>query len=364
MAQHRKGRFSLRKTVPCGGMVPKGLVLPLGTYVSCSNYGGGDKLKDQQARKWQVTLNRAKRQIYHSELKQSLSRIKPIVYYCMADEIGVKEKTPHTHIFIACSSPVRFSTIKKQFPEAHIEQARGTSLENKEYIAKSGKWKDDPKGDTAIEGTFEEWGEIPIERQGARTDLDLLYHLVKDGKSNFEILEENSDFLLRLTDIERVRQTVKAEEFRNTFRNMEVSYIWGKTGTGKTRFVMEQNGYSAVYRVTEYTHPFDGYAGQEVLVLDEYHSQLKISELLNLLDGYPLELRCRYANKTACFTIVYIISNLPLSAQYPTIQYEQPATWQALLRRIHHIIEYPPKEGIFEQVTFDDGREIEDIFNE
>lgn len=315
-------------------------------------------MKDTQSRKWQLTLNfKNREQIDHTAIKEKLSAIKS-VYFCMSDEVGAKEQTPHTHIFLV-SSPLRFSTIKRIFPEAHIEQARGSCEENRAYVEKSGKWKNDPKRDTSL-GNFEEWGEMPIERQGARSDLDLLYTLVKDGKSNFEILEENSDYLLRLTDIERVRQTVKAEEFRTTFRNMEVTYLWGKTGTGKTRFVMEREGYAAVYRVTEYEHPFDQYASQETLILDEYRSQLKISELLNLLDGYPLELRCRYANKTACFTTVYIISNLALSAQYPMLQYEQPDTWQALLRRIHHIIEYPPKE-IFEQVTFCDGK---DIFND
>ena len=314
-------------------------------------------MKDTQSRKWQITINfKAKKNIDHTIIEKELSEIKPIQYYCMADEIGLKEKTPHTHIFIACSSPVRFSTIKRHFPDGHIEQARGSCEENKIYIEKSGKWEHDLKSDTSIKGTFEEWGEMPIERQGARTDLDFLYQLVKDGKSNFEILEENSDYLLRLTDIERVRQTVKAEEFRSKFREMQVTYLWGKTGTGKTRFVMEREGYTAVYRVTEYEHPFDGYTGQETLVLDEYRSQLKISELLNLLDGYPLELRCRYNNKTACFTTVYIISNLALSAQYPMLQYEQPETWQALLRRIHKVIEHKPKEDFFEQIVFDDGK--------
>lgn len=325
------------------------------------NVKSGDTLKDTQSRKWQITLNfKNQKQIDHSAINDKLSALKTIVYYCMADEVGAKEQTPHTHIFIACSSPVRFSTVKKHFSEAHIEQARGSCEENRAYIEKSGKWENDDKHGTKVDDSFEEWGEMPIERQGARSDLDFLYQLVKDGKSNFEILEENSDYLLRLTDIERVRQTVKAEEFRTTFRNMEVTYLWGKTGTGKTRYVMEREGYAAVYRLTEYEHPFDGYAGQETLVLDEYRSQLKISELLNLLDGYPLELRCRYANKTACVTTVYIISNLALSAQYPMLQYEQPETWQALLRRIHHIIEYKPKKDIFEQVTFCDGKDIFD----
>ena len=318
-------------------------------------------MKDTQSRKWQITLNfKNKKQIDHAAIKTQLSAIKPIQYYCMADEIGLKEKTPHIHIFIACSSPVRFSTIKRHFSEGHIEQVRASCEENKIYIQKSGKWENDPKSDTSIKGTFEEWGEMPVERQGARSDLDFLYQLVKDGKSNYEILEENSDYLLRLTDIERVRQTVRAEEFRTKFREMQVTYLWGRTGTGKTRFVMEREGYAAVYRVTEYEHPFDGYTGQETLVLDEYRSQLKISELLNLLDGYPLELRCRYSNKTACFTTVYIISNLALSAQYPMLQYEQPETWQALLRRIHHIVEYKPKEEVFEQIVFDDGKGVFD----
>lgn len=316
-------------------------------------------MKDTQSRKWQITLNfKSKKQIDHTIIKKELSEIKPIQYYCMADELGLKERTPHIHIFIACSSPIRFSTIKRHFPEGHIEQARGSCEENKQYVEKSGKWESDPKSDTSIKGTFEEWGELPLERPGTRSDLDFLYQLVKDGKSNFEILEENSDYLLRLTDIERVRQTVKAEEFRTTFRSMEVTYLWGRTGIGKTRYVMEQQGYAAVYRVTEYEHPFDSYTGQETLVLDEYRSQLKISELLNLLDGYPLELRCRYANKTACFTKVYIISNLALHAQYPIIQQEQPETWQALLRRIHRIIEYRPSEEVFEQVTLNDGKDI------
>ncbi len=81
-----------------------------------------------------------------------------------------------------------------------------------------------------------ECGEMPLEHPGARNDLDQLYQLVKDGKSNYEILEENPDYLLRLTDIERVRQTVKSEEFRTTFRTLNVVYIWGKTGTGDTLY--------------------------------------------------------------------------------------------------------------------------------
>ena len=292
------------------------------------------------ARRFQLTINNPiEKNLDHQNIKEKLETIKPIVYWCMSDEIG-EQGTPHTHLYIACSSVVRFTTLKKQFPEAHIEAANGSSGENRAYVQKSGKWADDVKSETSVEGSFEEWGTLPIERQGARTDLEMLYEMVKDGKSNYEIIEAYPDFLTRLTDIERVRQTIRAEEFRTTFRNMSVTYIWGPTGTGKTRSVMEAHGYDAVYRVTEYEHPFDGYGGQDTLLLDEFRSQLKISEMLNLLDGFPLELRCRYANKVACFDTVYIISNIDLCDQYPTIQIEQRATWRAFLRRVHKVVKF------------------------
>ena len=116
--------------------------------------------------------------------------------------------------------------------------------------------------------------------------------------------------MTRLTDIDRARATIRQEQYKNTFRTMKVVYISGATGTGKTRTVMEENGYEAVYRVTDYEHPFDSYAGQEVLVLDEFRSQLKISEMLNILDGYPLELRCRYANVGAGRSRPYFVGSI------------------------------------------------------
>ena len=62
--------------------------------------------------------------------------------------------------------------------------------------------------------------------------------------------------------------------------------------------------------------------------------------MLNYLDGYPLMLPCRYANRQACYTKVYLISNVPLENQYRGVQMDEPLTWKAFLRRIHHVVEY------------------------
>lgn len=292
--------------------------------------------KDTQHRKYHITINNpAAHGFTHAAIGEALQSRKSLVYYCMADEQG---DTLHTHIYAAFSSEVRFSTIKKMFPPAHIEPAQGTAAQNREYIRKEGKWADDVKHGTSIPGTFEEHGQMPVERQGARSDLELLYFLIKEGKSNAELLEFNPDYMMVLDKIERTRQTLLYEQARTGFRKLDVTYIWGSTGVGKTRYVMEKHGYSDVYKVTDYQHPFDGYSSEPVLLLDEFHSGLRINDMLNFLDGYPLTLPARYNNKTACFTTVYIVSNIELREQYRQIQFDRPEVWNALLRRIQKVM--------------------------
>lgn len=139
-----------------------------------------------------------------------------------------------------------------------------------------------------------------------------IYEMVKDGASNYEILEEFQNALNKLEKIDRARQPVLEDRLKDDFRILDVWYICGETGVGKTRSVMEQYGYSNVFRVTNYAHPFDGYKGQDVILFDEFRSSLPIGDMLIYLDGYPVALPCRYADKQACFTKVYVISNIPL----------------------------------------------------
>ncbi len=311
-------------------------------------------IKELQSRKWQLTINNpSKYQFNHERIKEELKEIKSCVYWCLSDEIGLNESTYHTHIYLVCSSPVRFSTLKNRFPQAHLEVAHGTSEENRNYVFKIGKkWVDDKKSETKILDTQEEWGYIPVERQGARNDLYELYNQIKEGKSTYEILEENAEFIKQLDRIERVRQTIREEQYKSIFRQLNTTYIYGIPGSGKTRCVMEKYGYENVFRVTDYQHPFDNYKGQDIIMYEEYRSSLKISDMLNYLDGYPVELPCRYCNKIACFTKVFIVSNIPLYKQYLNVQENKNeyGTWKAFLRRIHKVVHYTGK-GIYKEYT-------------
>lgn len=297
--------------------------------------------KNSQSRKWLLTINNPIEKGYtHDNIKYLLeSSIDSTVYWCMSDETG-ENGTFHTHLYIVYCSPRRFSTMKKNFEGAHFDIARGTSQENRDYVFKEGKWLNDVKGETNHRDSHEEYGELPQERQGKRTDLDMLYDMIKNGMSNYEILEENPRYMLQIDKIDRARKTYVEEQYRDKWRDVEVTYIWGVTGAGKTRGVKEEYGYRNVYTVTDYTHPFDGYSGQDVLLFEEFRSSLKISDMLQYLDGYPIELPCRYSNKIACFTKVFICTNIDLRNQYRDIQTDCAETWNAFLRRIRYVKTY------------------------
>lgn len=252
----------------------------------------------------------------------------------MSDEIA---NIHHTHVYIYFGSPIRFSTLKNHFPEAHIEKAYGTSNENRDYVFKDGKWVNDRKKETNLSDTHEEWGDLPEERQGARNDCVELYELIQAGKSNYEIIEEKPDFISQIERIDKVRQIVQEEAYKEIFRNLNVSYLYGDTGSGKTRSIMERQGYTNVYRVTNYKHPFDQYKGQDTIAFEEFQSSLPINQMLIYLDGYPIALPCRYSDKIACYTNVYILSNIDLRSQYVDIQRDNSETWKAFLRRINTV---------------------------
>ena len=301
-------------------------------------------MADTASRKWLLTINNPQEHGWsHDRIKEVLSSFKTMTYWCMADEIGAGEHTPHTHIFINLSpSNCRFSTLKNKFPDAHIDKCKGTSTENRDYILKAGKWKDTEKGTTSLPDTFEENGTCPNETPGKSKSVERIVEMVKDGCSNLEILDSVPYAMQCMDKIDRTRSLLRDQRFITEWRNLDVTYIFGRSGSGKTRSVMEKYGYTNCYRVTDYSHPFDTYDGQDVLIFEEFRSGLRHGDMLNYLDGYPLLLPCRYFNRQACYTKVYIISNIGPEEQYKNIDEESRHAFYRRINRVVHFNNYGP----------------------
>lgn len=308
------------------------------------------KIMDKQANKYLLTINNPKEKGYtHEEIMRILTtNFKTFNYACMADEQG---QTYHTHVFIHLNSRVRFSMVKKHFPEAHIDQVKGRVSDNIQYVSKTGKWKDTEKAETCIEGTFEEFGKRPPDSRGKLVDMAELYAMIEDGMSNAEILAVNQDYIMQIEKLDKVRTTLLSDRAKESERlNLKCVYVYGATGTGKTSGIFRRHGYSNVYRVTDYEHPFDGYSCQSVIVFEEFRSSLKLGDMLNYCDIYPIELPARYSNKYACYSTAYIVSNWSLENQYSEVQNSLDEnirnSWKAFLRRIHEVHVYESREKI------------------
>ena len=248
----------------------------------------------------------------------------------------------HCHIILQNKSQITFETLKNLMPYGDIEQQRGSNEDCYNYLFhKDEKSKETEKieyDETCIKTNIEniqEWLKI---KQGQRTDLIDFKNAVLSGATYDELLEAHLPVIARhdkfYQDLKRHKQEL---EFMSKFRELQVYYIYGNAGTGKTSSVYEKYGFENIYSVDDYKHPFDEYNGEDVLLLDEYRSNFEITYFLKLLDRYPLKLRARYGNKVACYTKVYIISNVPLNEQYPNLD---ETTRQALDRRIQKIIHY------------------------
>lgn len=304
-----------------------------------------------QSRKWMLTINNPQDVgLDHDKIMEILQLFRP-EYFCMADEIA-STGTYHTHVFIYSGSPMRFSTVKKRFPTAHIDKANGSAQENRDYIRKDGKWAETAKAETKVEGTFQEFGTPPPASMENSPKMYQLLQDVKDGFSNIDIINNHPGFSFKIKDIDALRDMLRAEEFKDDIRHVEVYYLYGDTETGKTSGIYRRHPARDICRITDYNPRtgvrFDAYHGQSVLVFEEFHSQIPITDMLNFMDIYPIQLPARYNNRQACYTTIYITSNIPLEDQYPDIQRCQMETWRAFVRRIKGVYEYrrgqPPRE--------------------
>lgn len=315
------------------------------------------EVKDSQSRKWMITINNPlDKGFSHDKIKEVLSTIRNLDYWALCDEIGNEKHTLHTHIIIHRGGALRFSTLQKMFPPgSQLDNLRGTMQQARDYIRKEGKYKGSNKEETNLKNTFEESGIVPDEKQGQRSDLIALYDMIKDGKTNYEILEDNPNYMMQLEKVERCREILRYEEFKNTVREMHVEYWYGDPGSGKTSGVYAlYGGFDKVYRVTDCRNPWDGYKGQDVILFDDFREyDFDISLLLKWLDIYPLELPCRYNNKQACYTKVYFTSNVSFDKLFKDVQDKDSKTWEAFCRRFSVIKEFY-KGSVFEYKGYTD----------
>ena len=170
-----------------------------------------------KSRNFLITLNEIE---YFTEVKDYLRSLKNFIY-----AIACKEKAPttgHLHSHIYCQFSCMTTLSKNKMHGAHIDKSRGTTQENINYIK---KLNDPDKRGEII------WEEGTPKYKGGLT--------IKEVKNMTRIERDNLPFVY-LKNVERINfledNHINPDDFN---KEVEVRYIYGGSGLGKTYFATE-----------------------------------------------------------------------------------------------------------------------------
>lgn len=124
----------------------------------------------------------------------------------------------------------------------------------------------------------------------------------------------------------------------NTDRQLQVVFICGRGGTGKTYYakkLLNDLGYD--YCISSSSNdPFQDYLGQKGIILDDLRDKsFPLADLLKTLDNNTASsVKSRFNNVVFNGEIIVITSSVPICYWYPEQRYEQYDTLDQLYRRI------------------------------
>lgn len=217
----------------------------------------------------------------------------------------------HWQLIVAFASKKSLAQVVGLFGPYHFELSRSEAASN--YV-----WKDA----TSVQGTQFELGAKPI-RLNCKTDWEQVWEDSQGG------------------NIMAIPPFVRVKSYR-TIRAIASDYVkpramercckvyWGVTASGKSHRAWEEAGPEA-YPKSARSKFWDGYQGEEDVVIDEFRGAIDIGYLLTWLDKYPLRVEVKGSSMPLNAKRYWICSNLEPKDWYPEIDH---VTLAALLRRL------------------------------
>lgn len=264
-----------------------------------------------RARNWFLTINN------YSDSERDAALQHAAKYIIVGEEVG-EQGTPHLHLYVEYANAKRFTKMKKLFPRANIQIAKGTSSEAKNYLLKGNIIREE--GD-------------PKQVQGARNDITHVKDMVKNGSSIREVVETCTSYQA----IKVAEKMMVYFEPKRTWMPV-VKWYHGATGTGKTRTAYEElmEKYGDVYVSMDNSSWWQGYDGHKGVIIDDIRKDFcKFHVLLKLLDRYPYQVETKGGSRQ--FVAETIIITCPYS---PDVLYDTREDIQQLLRRVSEIKEF------------------------
>jgi len=262
-----------------------------------------------RAKNWCITLNNPEGQCL--EFKEDIMQ-----FLICGLEKGEKG-TQHLQGYVQFKSRLRLNQVKVIWPRAHLEVAKGKPSQNVTYCSK--------EKHVHQHGTLQQG-------QGTRNDLNELKNIIDASGSWDAIREHNYGASIRYR---RALQQDIRDQRKHRQWETKLYIHWGDTGTGKSRYCHE-NFPNAFWKTRG--EWWDGYEGQEIVIIDEFYGWLPIGDLLRLADRYPMLVPVKGGFEKFVAKEIHITSNKPWEEWWPNVTNERVLS--AFKRRIIKSTQY------------------------
>ena len=283
-----------------------------------------NKEKNPTGRGWCFTINNPEMPDIKAWLEEKYAESG--ADYLVAQLEHGAEETRHIQGYIHYPRNQRFSRMKGLFPRAHIEVAKGRADQNRDYCTKD---------EGRLDGPWE-FGTLPV--QGRRMDMEALQRDLKSGMPMSEIKDVHFSAYMRYSKAISEYRLLTAKP-RNW--EMRILVLWGATGTGKSRYC--HDNYPEAYWKTKNSGQmqfWDGYTGEETIIVDEFYGWLTFDFMLRFIDRYPCNLEIKHGTVPMLAKTVVFTSNKHPKDWYPNSRYQWDES-NPLRRRITEVIEFP-----------------------
>lgn len=282
---------------------------------------------------------------------------KHCTYAVSGAEIAPKTGTPHLQIYMEFKNAITMINIQKKMGvKFWMAYSRGSPKAAAGYCKKGpGPFPDDIKYEKFFSRTMEEpedWQQ-PFEygiisQQGKRTDICHITEKLVDGQITIaQVAQQHpSEFVKYHKGFQALRSHLF--EPRSLSSPPDVIVLHGPTGTGKSRDALTKYWPELKHYVWSPNNNgsnqswWDGYDGEDYIILDEFRGNMPWTMLLSLLDRNECRLPVK-GGFVQCQASKFVITS-PLPPQMWYKKDDRYDRFDQLTRRITNVIQYPIKQ--------------------